>query len=255
MGVISTIAGTGIASFSGDSGLATLATLITPRSMALDAAGNIYIADFGNNRIRLVTKSTGVISTIAGDGTASFSGDGGQATSATLSGPTGVALDAAGNVYIADNENHRIRLVINSTGVISTIGGTGLGGFSGDGGQATSAKLNYPFSIALDATGNVYIGDFSNQRIRLITKSTSAISTIAGTGTQSFSGDGRQATSATLNQPSGVALDTVGNLYVVDCGNQRIRPHYQVHRCNLYDSRHWHAVVQRRQRTSHVGDA
>jgi trimeric autotransporter adhesin len=135
--------------------------------VAADASGNIYIADSANNRIRMVMKSTGIISTVAGTGSSGYSGDGGQATSAALRDPYGVAVDASGNIYIADTYNHRIRMVTKSTGIISTVAGTGSSGYSGDGGQATSASLRDPFGVAVDASGNIYIADSSNDRIRM----------------------------------------------------------------------------------------
>jgi len=162
-GIITTVAGNGVAGFSGDGGQATSAQLNFPRQVAVDAQGNLYIADTVNHRVRKVTG--GVITTFAGTGVAGFSGDGGQATSAQLNFPRGVALDAAGNLYIAD-DNSRIRKV--SGGVITTIAGTGVAGFSGDGGQATSAQLNFPWGLAVDASGNLYIGDYTNNRVREI---------------------------------------------------------------------------------------
>ncbi len=179
--------------------------------------GTLYIADTTNNRIRKV--SGGIISTVAGTGTAGYSGDGGQATSAQLNNPIGVAVDGEGNLYIADLVNARVRKV--SGGVITTVAGTGTAGYSGDGGQATSAQLNTPYGVAVDGQGNVYISDLNNQRIRKV--SGGIITTVAGTGTAGFSGDGGQATSAQLNNPVGVAVDAQGNLYIADIVNQRIR--------------------------------
>ena len=217
-GVISTVAGTGTAGFSGDGGAATSAQLSNPQDVALDAAGNLYIAEWNNNRIRKVN-SAGVISTVAGTGTAGFSGDGGAATSAQLSNPQDVALDAAGNLYIADVNNNRIRKV-DSSGNISTVAG---GGSSlGDGGAATAAQLGAPRSVALDGAGNLYIADWSDHRIRKV-DSSGNISTVAGTGTQGFSGDGAAATAAQLNSPWDVAVDGSGNLYIADRNNNRIR--------------------------------
>jgi hypothetical protein len=154
---VTTIVGNGTAGFSGDGGQATAAEISLPGDMAFDAAGNLYIADAGNNRIRKVNTS-GVISTIAGNGTAGYSGDGGQATAAELSGPQDAVLDASGNLYITDFANHRVRKV-NTSGVISTIAGTGTGGSSGDGGQATAAKIGGPSGLEFDASGNLYIAD------------------------------------------------------------------------------------------------
>ncbi len=166
-GIISTIAGTGREGYGGDGGPATAAQLYYPVRVALDAAGNIYIADVGNDRIRKVDASTGIISTVAGTGRQGYSGDGGPATAAQLAFPFGVALDGAGNLYIADAANHRIRRV-DAGGTITTVVGTGQGGFSGDGGPATAARLLGPIDIALDGAGSLYIADLLNHRIRRV---------------------------------------------------------------------------------------
>jgi uncharacterized protein (TIGR03437 family) len=219
-GVLTLVAGTNIGGFSGDNGPATSAQLNHPLGIALDSAGNLYIADSGNYRIRKV--SNGVITTVAGIGlspTCCFSGDGAAAISAELNQPTDVAVDAAGNLYIADNGNHRIRKVFN--GVITTVAGNGTIGSGGDSGPATSAQLYNPEGITVDSAGNIYIADTANNRIRKI--SNGVIMTVAGTGTSGFSGDGGPATSAQLAFPESVAVDTVGNLYVADAGNSRIR--------------------------------
>ena len=217
-GVISTVAGTGTAGFSGDGGAATSAQLSNPQDVALDAAGNLYIADVNNNRIRKVD-SSGNISTVAGGG--SSLGDGGAATAAQLGAPRSVALDGAGNLYIADWFDHRIRKV-DSSGNISTVAGTGTQGFSGDGAAATAAQLDSPWDVAVDGSGNLYIADRNNNRIRKV-DSSGNISTVAGSGTGGFSGDGAAATAARLQNPQGVALDGAGNLYIADAGNNRIR--------------------------------
>ncbi len=222
-GNISTIAGTGTAGNTGDGAAATSATLSNPRGVALDSDGNVYIADTGNNRIRKVTVSSGNIAALAGTGTAGFTGDGGAATSATLRGPRGVAVDSSGDVYIADSQNERIRKVTISTGNIETIAGTGTAGSSGDGGLATAAQVNFPHDLTLDAAGNVYICDTFNGLIRKIDVSTGNISTVAGTNTTGFSGDGGRATAAELNFPRGLTLDAAGNLYIADYSNHRIR--------------------------------
>ena len=220
-GVISTVAGTGVEGYSGDGGAATSAQLDTPTGVAVDASGNIYIADAHNHRIREV--SGGTISTIAGTGVAGFAGDGGAATAAKLALPSAVAVDASGNIYIADTNNHRIRKI--SGGTISTIAGDGEELFAGDGGAATAAALDSPTGVAVDANGNVYIADRLNQRIREV--SAGNISTIAGSGTVSFAGafggDGANATAASLARPSGVSVDASGNVYIADTENQRIR--------------------------------
>jgi hypothetical protein len=222
-GDISTVAGNGMYGYSGDGGPATSAQLDLPTRVALDSAGNIYIADWGNQRIRKVTVSTGDISTVAGNGTPGFSGDGGKATSAELNDPFDVVVDAAGNIYIADEANNRIRKVAASTGDISTVAGNGTAGFSGDGGAATSAELHFPRGVALDTANNIYIADYDNQRVRKVTVSSGDISTVAGNGTAGFSGDGGPATSAELNYLLGVAVDSAGNIYIADTSNNRIR--------------------------------
>ncbi len=218
-GVITTVAGTGTLGYGGDGGAATAAKLNYPFGVAVDAAGNLYIADYSNQRIRKVTTS-GVISTYVGNGTQGVLGDGGAATAAELTNPYGVAFDAIGNLYIADASN-RIRKVT-TTGIINTIAGNGTAGYSGDGGVATAAELNFPDGVAIDAIGNVYIADYSNQRIRKVT-SAGIISTVAGTGTAGYAGDGAIATAAELYWPNGVATDATGNLYIADYNNNRIR--------------------------------
>jgi hypothetical protein len=227
VGDITTVAGSGPAgsgtgAFSGDGGPATSAQLSEPAGAAVDAAGNLFIADQLNNRVRKVTAATGVITTVAGTGTAGFSGDGGPASSATLSGPSGVAVDAAGNLFIADVNNHRVRKVAAATGVITTVAGTGIPGFAGDGGPATSAQLDFPTSVAVDGAGNLFIADINNHRIRKVAAATGVITTVAGGG-NSFPGDGGLATSASLRGHIGLAIDAAGNLFIADHFNSRVR--------------------------------
>ena len=166
--------------------------------------------------------AAGDISTVAGTVTQGFGGDGGPATGAGLNSPTGVAVDSSGNLFIADFDNHRIRKVDATTGIITTVAGIGAQGFSGDGGPATSAKLNAPVDVAVDSSGNLFIADANNYRIRKVDTSGN-ISTVAGNGTRGFSGDGGPATSAQLKFPDGVVVDSAGNLFIVDTFNNRIR--------------------------------
>jgi len=217
---ITTIAGNGTAGYSGDRGAATLARISNPYGVALDSSGNLYIADSHNNRIRKVSTS-GMITTVAGNGTWGYNGDNIAATAAELANPTGVALDSSGNLYIADLENARIRRV-STSGIITTVAGKATPGFSGDGGSATSAELLMPCGIALDSSGNLFIADNNNYRIRKVDAS-GTITTVAGDGTAAFNGDGIIATSAEISNPTGVALDSSGNLYIADQGNNRIR--------------------------------
>ena len=213
-GTITTIAGTERDGFGGDGGPASQARFHYPAGIAVDVAGNLYIADSGNHRIRKID-ATGTITTIAGR---TFSGDGGPASQAQLSEPEGVAADRAGNVYIADSNNHRIRKV-DATGTITTIAGTGESDFSGDGGPAVEASLRYPRGVAVDGLGNLYIADTSNGRIRRVDFA-GTITTIAGGG---VGGDGGPASQAQFREPGDVAVDGLGNLYIADRNNQRIR--------------------------------
>jgi len=222
-GAISTAAGNGTYGYSGDGGPATSAEEAEPSDVVFDTAGNVYIAEWANSRIREISASTGDINTVAGDGTPGYSGDGGPATSAELYNPGGIAMDSSGNIYIADTNNYRIRKVTASTGIITTVAGNGTYGYSGDGGPATSAELAYPEKVALDGSGNIYIADSYNERIRKVTASTGVITTVAGNGTAGYSGDGGPATSAELSSPAGVALDSSGNIYIADLSNSRIR--------------------------------
>jgi sugar lactone lactonase YvrE len=218
-GVISTFAGNGAAGYSGDGGAATSAELDVPAGVAADSAGNLYIADQGNNVIRKVSTS-GTITTIAGNHEEGYSGDNGQATNATLYAPAGVAIDSAGNLYIADEGNNRIRMV-NTSGTITTVAGNGTAGYSGDSGPATSATLNEPSAIVLDGSNNLYIADTGNSVIRKVTNST--IATIVGYGAMGYTGDGFPATSATLDMPLGLEIDPSGNLYIADSRNNVVR--------------------------------
>ena len=221
-GVISTTAGSGAVNFGGDNGVASLSTLNNPKRVAFDSAGNMYIADTDNNRIRKVNAISGVITTIAGNGAFGFSGDGGDAISATLQFPIGIALDAAGNVYFTTTSQH-LRKITVATGKITTVAGNGVIGFEGDGGVATNASLGNPLGIAIDTPGNVYIAEGYNARVRKVTAATGIITTITGGLGYGFSGDGGPATSAKNAGVSDVALDNMGNIYFTDGGNRRIR--------------------------------
>ena len=217
------VAGTGANSYNGDGIDAAAADLRNPVAVAVDGSGNIFIADMGNNRIRKVDVITGLISTVAGTGTGGYNGDGIDATMAMLSGPGDVVVDNSGDLWIADTMNHRIRKVDAVTGLISTVAGTGTPGYNMDGIAATAADLDTPYDLALDSSGNLFIADFGNHRVRKVHASSGLISTMAGTGVPGYSGDGVAATMAALNGPSGVAVDGAGNVFVADRFNNRIR--------------------------------
>jgi len=217
-GIISTVAGVGTLGFGGDGAAATLAHLHDPTGVAIDAAGNLYIADQLNGRVRKVN-TAGIITTIAGSGTMGYSGDGGPATAANLYQPIRVAVDAGGNVMIADMVNNRIRKV-NTMGIITTIAGTGVTGFSGDGGPGTSAQVHRVAGLFVDGTGNIYFADALNNRVRKLS-ATDIVSTIAGT--DRILGDGGPATAAELVTPSSICVDASGNVYVVEVNGYRIR--------------------------------
>jgi streptogramin lyase len=261
--VIATIGGTGSAGYGGDGGPAIAARFNNPHGIASDANGNVYVGDAANQRVRRIDARTGIVTTVAGTGSSGFSGDGGPATAAKLSYPKGTEIGPDGNLYIADNNNHRVRRVDLATGVITTVAGTGSAGFSGDGGPATAAQLNEPRNIAFDALGRLYIVDQNNGRIRRVdtngTISTFAsgfsmprdvavdaagnvyvadetanrirrvdpsgvVTTFAGTGTGGVSGDGGPADKAQIKAPRGVAWNAAaGTVLIGDTGNSRIR--------------------------------
>jgi gliding motility-associated-like protein len=276
--IITTVAGNGTIGYSGDGGPATSAQFSNPVSVALDAAGNMYVADFYNHRIRKINAATNIITTIAGTGTAGFSGDGGPAVNAELNNPADLCADAAGNIYFTDNQNFRVRkieaatgiistvagngsasyagetiLAINAgihypnglavdannlyislfskqrickvnlaTGILSTIGGTGVNGYSGDGGPAINANFGYPAGLSASATGDVYVADYNNNRIRKI-DAAGIVTTVAGNGTATYSGDGALATTASINLPTGVSVNAAGDIFIADRSNNRIR--------------------------------
>jgi trimeric autotransporter adhesin len=223
LGTITTIAGTGSEGYSGDGGPAVNARLFMPQGMAWDPQGNLLIADSHNCVIRKVDKFTQIITTIAGTGSQGYSGDGGPALSAKFKWNADIAVDGAGNIFVADSGNNVIRKISAATQIITTIAGTGSAAYSGDGGPATAAALNDPSGIDVDASGNIYIADEDNCRIRKISASDNKIRTIAGNGTCAYAGDGGSATSANINHPKGVAVKSTGEVIISDAFNQCIR--------------------------------
>lgn len=220
-GIITTIAGTGIAGFSGDGGLATFAQINSPKALTVDVFGNIYFADNSNFRIRKISTS-GIITTVAGNGVGAYSGDGGNAVLAGLYNPVSVAVDFSGNIFIGESSPTKMTLrKVDNLNLINTISGGNVG-YAGDGGPALLAQFNGVNGLATDAGGNIYITDTGNNRVRLIT-TTSTITTIIGNGLSGFSGDGGPGTSAKLNLPYGVDVDGAGNLFFGDLANYRIR--------------------------------
>jgi Leucine-rich repeat (LRR) protein/sugar lactone lactonase YvrE len=227
-GIITTIAGIGKGGYAGDNGLATAAKLKKPTAIVFDNNGHLYITDSGNHRIRKVSgqrtrkpSANSLITTVAGDGRSGYRGDNGPATGARLNNPTGLAVDNQNNLYIADTDNHRIRKV-DLTGTITTVAGNGIKGYSGDGDPATAAQINAPTGLEVDSTGNLYIADRNNHRIRKVDNE-GIITTFTGTGKRGTATDGILAEVAQINQPSDVALDQYGNLYIADKGNDTIR--------------------------------
>ncbi len=221
-GFISTVAGTGSSAASGLGALATNASLGTPLGISLNTARDVYISDSQYHYVLKVDHWTGNISAVAGTGVGGFSGDGGSAATAQLNGPAGLFVDGSGQVYIADRDNHRIRK-IDTAGGISTVAGTGVGGFSGDGEAATSAQLDAPTGVFVDLAGHLYIADRGNHRVRKVDATSGLISTVAGNGIGGFSGDGQLAIAAQLDSPNALCADSTGVLYIADSGNHRIR--------------------------------
>jgi trimeric autotransporter adhesin len=231
-GIISTYAGNSLPAYSGDGGPAVSASMYAPAGCALDSTGNLYVAEAGNNIVRKIAASTGIITTVAGNGFGrgcgggGFGGDGGPATKAQLFCPYGVAIDASGDLFISDTGNQRVREVNAQTGVITTIAGNGTNGHSGNGGAATDAMIANPEQLALDSASNLYIAEQGASVIAKVNLSTGIISTVAGngtTGTSTVKGDGGSATKAQLSSPQGVALDSAGNIFIADSNNQRVR--------------------------------
>ncbi len=219
--VINTVAGDGTAGYAGDGGPATAAEVNLPSTVFVDGSGNIFIADTDNYLIREVT--AGNISSIAGNTTQAYSGDGAAAISAALNFPGETFVDASGDIFIADTDNSVIREVVAATGNIQTVAGDGATGYSGDGAPATSAELNFPSGVFADGSGNVFIADTGNSVIREVVAATGDIETVAGDGTPGYAGDGGAATSAELNNPGAVALDGSGNIFIADSGNSVVR--------------------------------
>lgn len=219
-GTITTVAGTGHDGFSGDGGPAVNAQINTPKDIFADAMGVIYIADTENNRIRKID-TEGIITTVAGNGLTGESGDGGPATSARLNEPEGVYVDSSGNIFIADTDNNRIRKV-DTSGTITTVAGDGDLGFAGDGGKAVDAELKLPQGVCVDESGNIYIADTNNSRIRKV-GTDGKINTVAGDGSAGYSGDGGPALAAKIGNPGAIHIDTDGNIYFTDAANSCVR--------------------------------
>jgi sugar lactone lactonase YvrE len=222
-GIVTTIAGSGRSDFSGDGAIATAASLNSPQSVTIDTNGNIFIADTSNNRVRKIDANTNIITTIAGNGIAGFDGDNEVATNASLDTPTSVTVDKQGNIFIADSGNNRIRRVDTTTSIITTVVGNGRSDFSGDGGPAFQASLSFPIGIFLDNKNNLLIADSFNNRIRRVDNSTGNITSIAGTGDADYNGDNILATGASLNFPSFATMDGLGNIFISDTDNSRVR--------------------------------
>jgi sugar lactone lactonase YvrE len=222
-GIMTTVAGNGYCCFSGDGRTATNADLSLPYDITADRTGNLYIVDRDSQRILRVDGKTGVMTTVAGNGIFGYSGDGGPALKASLANPMGVAIGPDGSLFIAEQGNHRIRKVDTITGRISTLAGNGIPDLTGNGGAATEARLNSPTGIAMNAEGKLYISDTGNQCVRVVDLSTGFIHAVAGTGNSGFSGDGGPATEAELANPTGLAFDEEGGLYIADSDNDRIR--------------------------------
>ena len=218
-----TIYGVGSPGYSGDSGMASAAHLRNPDGVCMDTAGNVYITEWYNDVVRKVDATTGIITTVCGNGTGGYGGDNGPATAANMETPGPAWVDNAGNIYIPDYGNHRIRKVNAATGIITTIAGVGVAGYTGDNGAATAATLSYPNSVTVDTSGNVFISDYGNNCIRRVDAVTGIITTVVGTGAAGYFGDGGIAVAARLRHPNYVFADKKGFIYLSDNGNNVIR--------------------------------
>jgi sugar lactone lactonase YvrE len=222
-GIITTVAGNGSSGFSGDGRKAIWAQFKNLTAVTVDSSDNLYVTDNTNGRIRRIDGTTGIVTTVAGDGSQGYQGDGGQANLAQVYNPDGLCVDASNNLYFCDTGNNVIRMIKHATNVISTVAGFGQMGDSGDGGPATSAKLNQPRGVFVDPSGDIYIADSGNNRIRRVDAATGDISTVAGVTTAGYSGDGGPAVQAKLSAPIGVGLDANGFVWIGDTGNNRVR--------------------------------
>ena len=221
-GLLTTVVGGLLFGYNGDNIPATSAELDGDAAIAVDAAGDLFLSDLGNNRIREVNAATGLITTVAGIGVAGFNGDNIAATSAELNDPGALAVDAAGDLFFTDWNNNRVREVNHATGRITTVAGNGKAGYAGDNGLAVSAELNRPAAVAAGAAGNLFIADYGNNRVREVNHATGVITTVAGNGVAGYNGSNIAATAVELNQPDGLAVDAAGDLFINDSGNRRI---------------------------------
>ena len=223
-GIITTIAGNGIYGNSGDGGPATDATFMYPCGLFHDKYGNLFITDVDDNKVRKIA-SSGIITTVAGNGGVGYSGDGGQATDAQLNSPNGVCVDSSGDIFICDGYNNVIRKIYIETGTIATIAGNGTAGYSGNGGPAINALLQEPCGIFINKDQDIYFAEWPNGVIRKIQSSNGFISTVAGCGVEGFAGDDGPATNAEL-MPGDVTIDSYGTMYIADLKNYRVRKVY-----------------------------